>query len=253
MSNFLVTGPIPFKADSLSAWHFGGAITYSQLAIDIEERTIFLPEGTGNSLHIHDWLLSGSGGASWSHGAVSLAAGGSAKYIDVAPNDATLWAFDAGLLAAFPIHFDEGMLRPRLGAAVLNLDTGGSQGSDEYYVPTEKRAGFGFDLETPLVPVFDRAVPSVRFALDYDRIDRENNDNVSLSSGFELCILDALSFRYGVVDQLYTAQGVGLGWDFGRVLFRLDYAHTKPRDERNFAMDLDPDRDALGALFGVRW
>jgi hypothetical protein len=253
MSDFLVTTPVPFRPDSSSAWRFGGAITYSRLALDIEDRTIFLPGGTVNSYHVADWLLSGTGGVSWSRGVVSLAAGGTAKFIEVAPNDATLWSFDAGLLAAFPIHFEEGMVRPRLGYAILNLDTGGNEGSDEYYVPTEKRAGFGFDLETPLVSLMDRAVPSVRVSLDYDRIDRENNDNLKFSSGFELCFLNAVSFRYGVVDERYTAQGVGLGWDFGRVLFRLDYAHTKPRDERNFAMDLDPDRDALGALVGVRW
>ena len=252
LSGFALSTPVPLRADSSGSWNFTGGLSYTKLSVEMIERTIFFPEGTGNTIELTDWLLGGTAAASWTHGVVSLAAGTTAKYIDV--GSASLWSFDVGALAAFPFEADGARVRPRLGYSALNLDTGYTSGNAQY-VTTEQRAGVGFDLEAPDVAVWGRAVPSVDFSFDYDRIDRENAPDERYAAGFEISVLDLMHFRYGTSDNDFTAYGMGLGWDYGSVLFRVDYAHTKPRDEDawEFTPGLDPERDAFGALVGVRW
>jgi hypothetical protein len=253
-----ITSPIPFHSDSTtSTWHLAGSIGYTVLDIPAQtERTIFLPEGTGRTIDENDWMLSALGAASWSHGVMSFAAGGTTKMIQSAFSGPTIWSFDVGILAAFPITMNNGgRFRPRLGYSALNLDTGASDGSREVFVQTEKRGGFGFDLETPPVAVFEQSVPSARFSFDYDLIDRQGDSTTKYAVGFELAIVNMVSFRYGLIDDNYKTYGAGVGWDYGRALFRLDYAHTD-RSENNtplFLSGQNLDRDAFGAILGVRW
>jgi hypothetical protein len=250
--------PIPFRADSTArAWHFAGSFGYTVLDIPAQtERTIFLPEGTGRTIDENDWMLSALGAASWTHGVMSFAAGGTAKMIQLAPNDLTMWSFDVGVLAAFPLEISEGgRFRPRLGYAALNLDTGTSYDTRTVEVQTENRGGFGFDLETPPANVFGQSVTSARFSFDYDLIDRQGDSVTKYGVGFELSIVNMVHVRYGLIDDNYVTYGAGIGWDYGRALFRMDYAHVEPQED-NFPTGLsnvDFDRDTFGALVGVRW
>lgn len=259
LSDVLISSPIPFHADSTaSAWHFAGSLGYTLLNLPTQtERTIFLPEGTGRTFDADDWMLSGLAAASWTHGVMTFAAGGTAKMIQLAPNDLTVWSFDVGVLAAFPLEISEGgRFRPRLGYAALNLDSGTSYDTRTVEVQTENRGGFGFDLETPLVGVFDRSVPAARLSFDYDLIDRQGDSMTKYGVGFELAFANLAHFRYGLIDDNYTTYGAGVGWDYGRVLFRMDYAHTEPEDNYRVlsaGYDFDRDRDTFGGLIGVRW
>jgi hypothetical protein len=72
-----------------------------------------------------------------------------------------------------------------------------------------------------------------------------------IRTGFEVSFINLLHFRYGVADSDFTMYGIGFGWDYGPVLFRLDYAHQEPEDE--FLELLDYNRDTFGGLIGVRW
>jgi hypothetical protein len=248
LSDIRVSSGFPFHADSSAGpWHFGGSLGYARLSVDPQiERTIYLPEGTGRTFDADDWLLSGSAAASWSRGVVSIGAGGTAKFIQSSFGDTGLsqWAFDLGLVAAFPVEVGGGLLRPRAGYAALNLDTGASFHGAEYQVATETRVGVGFDLETPPVLVGGKPLPLAGLSLDYDWIDRQPFSSADYGAGVELTLLGLFHARYGAMGDSYTTWGVGLGEDFGSWLFRLDYAHREP-DE--------PDRDALGAMVGVRW
>jgi hypothetical protein len=211
------------------------------------ERTIFLPEGTGRTVDFDDWLLSGSAAASWSRGAMSIGAGGTAKFIQQSyGDDLSQWAFDLGVVVAFPVEIGGGRLRPRAGYAALNLDTGASYQGGEYVVATESRAGLGFDLETPPVMVLGKPLPLAGLSFDYDWIDRQGNSPIDYGAGVELSLLGLFHARYGAIDDSYTTWGVGLGEDIRSWLFRLDYAHVD-------AEDSILDRDTFGALLGVRW
>jgi hypothetical protein len=254
LSEALVTSPIPFHDDSTAgAWRFGGAFGYSRLGMEAQvERTIFLPEGTGRVTDLDDWMLSSVGALSWSQGVMSLGAGATGKFIqsERSTGNVTTWALDLGVIAAFPVDVGGGRIRPRLGYSILNLDSGTEDDARTFYVANEQRGGFGFDFETPAVLVAKRRVPGVKLSLDYDRIDREANSTREYSAGFEISIIDLLHVRYGAVDSDYATYGVGLGWDYGHVLFRADYAHTE-FDGSEYWLDLD--RDTYGASVGVRW
>ncbi len=49
----------------------------------------------------------------------------------------------------------------------------------------------------------------------------------------------------------YWTYGFGLGWDFGRVLFQLDYAHTD-RSPNNCSV-CAPQSDFFGVVVGGRY
>lgn len=254
ISEMVIASPFPFHTDSTaSAWHFGGSVGYARLDMEPQtERTVFLPEGTGRTFDPTDWMLSASAAASWTRGSVSLGAGGATRFIQQDyGDDVTMWAFDLGLIAAFPMHVGGGMVRPCLGYAALNLDDGASSDGRTLYIATEQRGGFGLDFATPPTLAWGRSVPAVSFSLDYDRIDREHYASPEYSAGFEVSVIDFMHFRYGVIDNDFDTYGLGLGWDYGNVLFRVDYAHVEAQEV--WLPGLDLDRDTFGALVGVRW
>jgi len=258
LSDFQVTSPFPFHADSTTgAWSFAGALAYTRQGMDSQsQRTIFLPEGTARMIDLDDWMLTALASSRWDHGVLSLAGGASAKYLvqAMAGNDNDIWMLDLGVIAAFPLPVRGGLIRPRVGYAALNLDNGGSFGDVEIKVANEQRVGLGIDLATPRVSVFGRPVPGVSLSTDYDAIDREHGAFQAVpqySVGVEFSVVNMIHLRYGLLDHDYINSGVGIGWDYGRALFRLDYAHTDPDDQHPTNISLE--RDTFGALVGVRW
>jgi hypothetical protein len=258
ISELVVTSPIPFRADSTdSGWHFGGSFGYSHLGMAPQtDRTIFLPEGTGRTFDASDWILSATGAASWTFRDLTMGAGSTARYLrsNFGSGHADGWVFDVGAVMALPIDLGEVLFRPRLGYSALNLDSGIEYDGRTSNVPTDKRFGGGFDVEALPVRVANRLVPAFALAIDYDDIDRETTTSVDHAAGFEVSFLNALYFRYGGTDDSWDMWGLGAGWDYGNVLFRVDYAHAEPQNP--FLVDLlgsDAKRDTFGALVGVRW
>jgi hypothetical protein len=253
LSEAVVSSPIPFRSDSTSsAWHFAASFGYARLGMDPQtERTIFLPDGTGRTFDASDWGLMALGAASWTSGVATLAAGANGKYLhsNLASDDITGWALDLGLLAAFPFDLGEGgVFRPRLGYAVLNLDDGISYDGRDSDIENRQRGGFGFDMALPTISAWGRPVHAASLSLDYDLIDREIGSGRTYAAGFEMSVAEFMHFRYGTVDDDYRTVGLGLSWDYGQVLFRVDYAR------QNVENWLFPDdRDTFGALVGVRW
>jgi hypothetical protein len=252
LSDVIITTPVPFQSDDVSGeWGFAGSIGYTRLSMDPQvDRTIFLPEGTGRTFDAEDWMLSAVGATSWSRGPVTLAGGATGKYIHsgMSAGSAEALALDLGAIASFPIDLGGGLVRPRLGYALLNLDTGPSYDGRDAVIANEQRGGFGFDVTTPPVTMWSMGVPLVALSLDYDRINREANSNLEYAAGFEISLVSLMHFRYGTTNSDLDTYGFGIGWDYGQVLFSLDYAH-----QENDASFLEIDRDTVGAMIGVRW
>lgn len=256
LSDAVITTPVPFHSDSTAgSWRFGGAFGYSRLGMEPQyERTIFLPDGTGSrTLDLDDWMLAATGAALWNRGVMSLGAGVAGKFVknELFRESPTTWVMDLGAIAAFPIAVGSGEIRPRLGYSILNLDSGTEYDERTFYVANEQRGGFGLDLSAPPTTLWGKAISPVAISLDYDRTNREGSDH-KYSGGFDLTLINMVHMRYGMIDSDYTSFGVGLGWDYGHVVFRADYAHTEfQEDPDDFFVDFD--RDTFGALVGVRW
>jgi hypothetical protein len=256
LSAFQATSPLPFHSDSTAgAWRFGGSFAFTRFAQHtVNERTIFLPEGTGHTFDPDSWSLSALVASRWDHGIISLSGGAATKYISetLGAGDKNTWAIDLGLIAAASVPVHGGLIRPRLGFSALNLDAGGNYDGREYSIENEQRYGAGLDLETPEVFLWHQSVPGLSVSADYDVIDRETTSDPNYAAGFEVSFVNLLHVRYGHLDNDYTNYGVGVGWDYGRVLFRVDYAHTHPEEFflREF---INLERDTFGGLVGVRW
>ncbi len=249
-----LSSPIPFHSDSTASnWRFAGSLGYSLLSMDPQtERTIFLPEGTGRTFDASDWMLTALGATSWSSGVATISGGAAGKYFrsNVAGDHSDIWMLDLGLLVAFPIDLGDGQARPRLGYAVLNLDNGGEHDGRAYTVENQSRFAFGFDISTPTVLVWGKSVPAVSLSLDYDDIERDGRTSDAYAAGFEVSLVEFMHVRYGTIDKGYTSFGVGLGWDWGHTLVRVDYAHQNPGGGVDYVSD---DRDTAGVIVGVRW
>jgi hypothetical protein len=247
--------PIPFNSDSTAGdWRFAGSLGYTRLSLAPQtERTIFLPEGTGRTFDASDWIVRGIGATSWTHGVTTLSAGASGKFFrsNLANSSSDVWMLDLGTLAAFAFDFGNGAtVRPRLAYALLNLDSGASYKGRDYLVENQSRVGFGFDLSTPTVHAWDKRVPSVSLSFDYDDISIEDRSSDTYAAGVELSIVDLMHIRYGTVDDDYRTYGVGFGWDWGRTLLRVDYAHQNPGTGIDY---VSGDRDTYAATVGMRW
>lgn len=251
LSEGVVSSPIPFHSDSTaSAWRFAGSFGYARLGMEPQvERTIFLPEGTGKTFDASDWGISALASSSWTHGVTTLAAGATGKYLDskLANDDMTAWALDLGAIAAFSLGLGGCAVTPRLGYALRNLDTGVDYDGRHSDIANEQRIGMGVDLGMPVVSTWGRLVPVASLSMDFDYVDIENRSGEDMAAGFELSAIGLLHIRYGTTAYNSDTFGVGLGWDYGPVLLNVDWART---DDNGF---LNSDRDAFGAMVGVRW
>lgn len=206
-------------------WRLGGMVGYSREDMDPQEiRTIFLPEGTGETYDIDDYSLLASGAASWTRGPVTIGAGLSAKYLDLTFSYG--WALDWGVLTALSFAPGGTLIRPRLGLSVSNLDDGFHGRYADYDLAGETRVGLGIDLASRPVAFAGRAVPLISGSVEYDDVAVSGDDG-NWAIGWEVSFVDLLQVRVGLQnDDLDTsAWGLGLGWAFGRILVRADYAH----------------------------
>ena len=259
----------PLKGTVLgAALRLGGSIAYSDASMDLRcGGTIYVPEGTAASCETdnHDRYVSGSLAARAKKGIWELGLGGTAKYIDVkGAGQYTAWAFDLGFVAAADIERAAGSgLRPRVGASVRNL------GEDIHYStigveqPGEYRYGGGLDVFTrPVASVTERLhrrVPAVGVSFDYDVVKGDGTNHADgWAFGAETSFFRMVSLRAGWSKDAFfstdcTTYGIGLGWDFGRLLFQLDYARIDPSCDLCGLLGIHPEHDAFGLVVGGRF
>jgi len=209
-----------------------------------------LPPASGSD----DRMLTVLGAASWTRGMVSIGAGFAAKHldlydIDLLTTDLSGWAFDLGLLTAFTFTPEWGMVRPRVGLASTNLDTGWPDTGVRYEIAGEFRIAMGLDIASSSTSVMGRSVPIVSGSIDLDQYSGTGVESGSLAVGMEVSILDLVQARIGSRDGTgdNTQYGFGLGWEFGRWMVRGDYAHWSA----GYSF-LEWDRDTFGLAAGMR-
>jgi hypothetical protein len=244
---------------SEKAWRLGGVIGYTTMDLDEQVvRTVYLPEGTGETFDASDYYLTSALAGAVERGKISLGAGVAAKYLSLGSPDGDndAWLFDYGFVVATNISMDGSVLRPRIGVAFTNLDTGIEIDSTEYDIAGQTRVGVGVDFATPPTRCAGRSVALASGAFDADYTDREDSYG---SIGWELSILEMVQMRVGHQwyqdgstnqnDRSNLWLGFGAGWVFGRWTVHADYAHMNPRP--NY-FDVDIDQDMFGATLGVQ-
>jgi hypothetical protein len=249
----------------------GGSLAYSTESMDLGcSRTIYQPVGECPEIDNPDYCLSGSLAAGAKRGIWKLALGGTAKYLEVKSfGPYATWAFDLGFIAAADIERADGFgLRPRVGASVRNLGkdiemTYEGAGSSAFEQPGEHRYGIGIDISAPPVAAVTkklrRGVPAGGISIDYDIVKGDGTNQADgWAFGAEVSFFEMVRLRAGKSDDVFfsadcTTYGVGLGWDFGRVLVQLDYARIDPSCDACSWLGVDPEEDAFGIVVGGRF
>lgn len=241
---------------SKNAWRLGGALGYTAMNMDpVVVRTIFLPEGTGESYEPDDYYVTTALAGAWERSGASIAAGVAAKYvrIEFASDEGTAWAFDYGFVAAKSFIAGGSMLRPRAGFSMTNIGEELEYADRFSDIAGETRMGLGFDFASPPKRTWGRDVAAVSGAFDADHVDRDLGDSY-WAFGWEVAALQFIQMRAGyqwfdVDNDNVVTLGAGIGWDFGRVIIRADYTHVS--EPSSFRVDLD--RDLFGATVGARF
>jgi hypothetical protein len=258
LSDICIAGAyLPDSSSESARWRFGGSLGYSGLWMEPQVvRTVYLPEGTGETFDADDHMLSATVAAAWEGGAFSLGVGGTAKYLrsEMAASNVSSWAFDGGMVIALPIAWRDAVVRPRAGVAILNRDTGASYDDRSFGVENVTRTALGVDVATPLVSVgngaWKRSVSPLAISFDYDWANRESGTDPE-SFGVAVSFLGTLEARVGQVtvegNRAESRAGFGLGWDFGPWLFQFDYAQI------NGISSFVLDRDCFGLIVGARF
>jgi hypothetical protein len=268
------------RQDSVSNWRYGGSLGYSSMTVEpAETRTIILPEGTVRIRELDDYYMSGSGALAWEKEYFSIGVGGTVKYMRETLGDEHLsaWAFDVGVLTALSVIWNDLVrLRPRVGVAVTNLSDGISVGDGQRAdIVGEQRWAIGLDVSSPLLSVgsgvWRRDVSILAFSVNYDKITRINyrfnktdflingsrwgGDENRWAFGCEASILGLLQARYGENNDTFGYQvetrtlGLGVGWDFGGLLFQFDFARVTA--ETSILESLED--NAFGVIVGGRF
>ncbi len=238
---------------STDSWRLGGVLGYTTLDIESQVvRTIFLPGGTGEARDFSDNYVTSAVAGAWERGRESFAAGISTKYLTLDYGDGTSWLFNYGFVAAIDILDNGATLKPRLGFAAANIDTGLQTDSTEYDIAGQTRVGVGLDFATAPTKWASRDVALASGSFNADYTDRGQFGSL-WSFGWELSIVELFQARAGY--QSYEnsntiSLGIGIGWEFGRWIAHADYAHVSPASP---FYQLDLDRDMFGATLGARF
>jgi len=243
---------------SKNVWRLGAEIGFTTLGVDpIVVRTIFLPEGTGETFDPDYNYLTSTLALAWEHGNEAIAAGVSGKYLHLNRPGGTAdsWLLDFGLIASWKYMLSGSMLRPRAGFSMTNLDTGLEYDSREYRIAGQTRYGGGVDFVAPPMTTWGRSVAAASVAFDVDYVDR-GRYNSYWALGWEISVLEFFQARAGYQwfdspsSSTNLSLGVGIGWDFGHWMTRIDYAHFTPNINSD---SLELDRDTVSATFGARF
>jgi hypothetical protein len=209
-------------------WRLGGLLGYTNEDLEPQiVRTIYLPEGTGETFDPDDSIYTALAAGSWTKSNFTIGAGLAAKYVDFSLLESG-WAFDWGMLAAFSFHPGEALIRPRVGVCASNLDDGFGDAQREHDLAGESSFGLGLDVESRRVAFGGRVVPVVLASIDCDNIMPADEDG-HWAIGWEVSFFDLAQVRIGLEEDWIEVDtwGLGLGWEFGRWLLRADYAHER--------------------------
>jgi hypothetical protein len=217
----------------------GGGIRYTHFRLDssFEERTIFLPGGTGRTFDVKDYYLTLTTGGGISTRWIDAGIGFSAKPVNLgwSDEDNWFWTYDMGVLTSFNLPEAAGMrFIPTLGASFLNFNKDVDFADYVARLPYEFRIGAGLRIESRPSEAMERHLgirgPVVAVSGTYDYADRDYaNGKNGDSYGVEMTFLDAFSMRVGHTDRFIssagTTYGMGFGWWFRTMRVQFDVAN----------------------------
>jgi hypothetical protein len=236
-------------------WRVGGLVGYSNMDWSVQNvRTIYVPEGTGETVDGADWYVTALAAAAYSHGVVSVALGVAGKYLSIDYADANAFLLDLGAIVALEFEPGGAIIRPRAGVSVSNLDDDIEVVERTYDIEGETRVGLGFDLASDLVWWMERDVRMFRASVDLDFVnpaERFSIDGDYHAVGFEVSGCELLYARFGAEDSRLdkTTFGFGLGWTFDAWWVRADYAH----ESREVGILGGLEDNAFGVALGRAW
>lgn len=227
----------PGGGDWSEGWRFGWAASYwAYVMPDLEERTIYMPEGTATD-RLRAYYLTGALAAAYKVGKIEIGVGQATKHLEYPPYDLSAWMFDIGVLCAMELEGERGFLaRPRIGLSVKDLGSGLTtpEGRELEFIQ-RYRVGAGMDLSPPnTTMLWGREVRALSLSLNLDVAfddagdDEYMEDRGIFAVGAELVLAELLSLRVGTSDDIFPWNGsgtfgLGLGWRGDRFLFMADY------------------------------
>ncbi len=235
-----ISGGFDLPGDNwMRNWRVGGALAYSSQIHDIPpSRTIYMPTGTAKYSHTTDHCLSVTVAERWKWRALEAGLGQTARYFENRiPIYISGWAFDLGTIALLDISSAGGFhFRPRLGASIINLsgdiDLGGGSTAE---LKEKTRYGLGLDFFLPPTDMYQehlkRKISGAALSIDFDLLKGHNTDEIDgWSAGLEIVLLEIVHLRLGDSKDVYSSYkhrtyGFGAGWDSGKWMIQLDYAH----------------------------
>ena len=231
-------------------WQVGLEAGYRRLNYQID--SIISP-----GMALTDDYYSGAAAVGYQEGHVAMSFGLAAKLATIEDEnfgDAEVFTLNTGLIVAVPVLVDGALLQPRVGASIGNLDNGLEWDGVSYGVRNVKRFGVGLDIATPRRPWAGRTVSMATASVEADYTTRSDDDWL-WSVGWEVSVLELVFLRAGyewMQDDVYTVRdlGLGVGWEFGWLVVRADYAHRTPN--AGFSV-VDLSRDAYGITLGARF
>jgi hypothetical protein len=217
-------------------WRWGAEARYHRWTHDFENRTVFLPEGTGQMVDIDDRVTSVTAAGAMVRSPFTVALGATASYIDneFAEDEITGWTYDVGARADWSWRGDTGdEATIRAGVAVRRLDN--DLESDSYVVSVDNQVRFGLGLDyRPAArltnPISGRDVPIASFAFNIEYVDQNDPfDRTGAAMGIEAGFAEMLYLRGGGIDNVngYSdggSWGIGVAMDARVVRIRLDVA-----------------------------
>ena len=242
--DFGIAGAWAFRGEETTSFRVAGSLRFNRYRSEIvfENRTIFLPSGTGRALSFdeNEWNANFSLAGAVAVGRFEAALGASVKpaRIDFFGETLSGVAFDVGVLSRVTIGGVDGFrLIPSIGASVLNMgdDMRHEQNGIGLDVPLPKgtRVGGGVRLESPRSDAYD--APYLSLAANAEVLDETGEDGGSKNyMGGEVGFLDVLMLRAGYLpvdrdDSLpddktgRTTYGLGIAWAFNTVRVGMDY------------------------------
>jgi hypothetical protein len=206
---------------------------------DIEERTVFLPEGTGNTLDLDETYTVASVAGAIRRGGVLLALGFSARYesIGFVSSDRTGWTYGSGARAEWRLAVSNGSeVTLRGGAAVMDLDN--TLDGDSYDVTYRNlwRVGGGVSVHGGGLldlPLSGRPVRAASIAVDLESADQDGiRGDSHWALGLELGLAETLYLRGGTTTAMPgfsdgTTWGLGLATGAGALRICADVARYR--------------------------
>jgi hypothetical protein len=219
-------------------WLWGITLRHQRWGYDGDdvERTVFLPEGTGNTLDLDENYTVASVAAGMRRGNVLVALGVSARYesVGLASYDRSGWTYGGGARAEWRLPVPNGSeVTLRGGAAVADLDN--TLDGDSYDVTYRNlwRVGGGVTLASGDLldhPLSGRPVRAATVAVNLESADQDGlTSNSHWALGIELGLAETLYLRGGTTTAMPGLSdgptwGLGLATDAGPVRVRADVA-----------------------------